>query len=436
MIFTPALVALFLLIWSIRLFGSVINPVALFSIGMVLPLFFAGVLDGVASNGIEIDFPVLIDSNPDTILSTAFAYILALFAFALPFALGSRQVAHLRSVPPHAMEVSEAPYLKRCLLWAGVVVVGLIGFVSYYLGAGIPIVSMVSGVLDVRDFDQALYDLPFGMMAAINTLLILLLLWVVCLFFDPQSGLRDWRRYAFIMVLFLPVLVWNGKRQLILFFLVVFFMNYWSVWSTPQSRRVLNVSPSKLAALALMVLLAIFVAVDAVRYQDGLNGGSNALIFLGYLTWPARNMMSIYENLGFQAADAMQVDGYYVLAELMPARWGGKQLAIDSGRFVYEPTSPSGYLAYWWFDGGLMFALFGVFLFGSIALIFYFKKHLSQSMNRIYLLVLWCCLTSGVYSHFISLNYFVFPMLLLLVEHVVCRAPKFGLKTSASDSDT
>ena len=53
----PAIFATLIAYWSISVFGSLVNPAALFSIGLAVPSFFVVVVE-VLKKIVEIEFPV------------------------------------------------------------------------------------------------------------------------------------------------------------------------------------------------------------------------------------------------------------------------------------------------------------------------------------------------------------------------------------------
>lgn len=417
MLFLPALFALFVTRWSIRVLGNIVNPVALFSIGLAAPIFFTAVLDFLAQIW-EIDFPVTLGQDVSNLSAPSFAYVVAILVFFLPWMLASKKIAFERVRLKSYLPISERSRLKKNILILSICILLLIGFAGLSMG-GIPVVEMLMGSMDIRDSDQNAAALPLGMLSVITVGIMIIMLWAVSFFFDPQSGRHDWRKYLLFFIIFFPIIFWNGKRQNILFFMVVFGLKYLIEWSDNANFRRRYISPWKIFLLLSVVLVGTFVFVDAIRYQDTGQGASNSLIFLGYLTWPARNIISIYQNLGFGSVGDGFGDGFFTLAELVPARLGGKDLVLASGELLFEPTSPSGFLAYWWFDGGFLFSLFGVFVFSCFSLYVYAKRLMNPSWGRIYLLILWCCITSGIYTHFIALNYFWLPFTFFAIESVL-----------------
>lgn len=111
----------------------------------------------------------------------------------------------------------------------------------------------------------------------------------------------------------------------------------------------------------------------------------------------------------------------FVLTELLPYRFGGKENLKAIRPVLHEPSSPSGFFANWWLDGGLPFVLVGGFSFGVLSLWIYRRRADSHAYWQSYLLVLWASATSGIYEHFIALVYFWLPLALVFGRSVFQR---------------
>lgn len=407
----PAIFAILITYWSIRVFGSLVNPVALFSIGLAIPSFFVVVVD-VLTKFVEIEFPIELNYDSPSFFPVSLAYVLAILTFFLPWMLLSKKIRAAQIIAKAFQPISERNYLRSGIFIFTAFVLIIITIVGFNVG-GIPLFGMIAGTIDVRDSDQSATGLPLGMLSLINLSIMVTLLWFVSYLFDSKSNWRDWKKYLFFIALYLPVFFWNGKRQSLLFFLVIFIFKYILEWNENAIFKQKVASPRLIMISSLIILLTTFIMVDAIRYQGV---GANPIILIGYLTWPARNIMSIYEHLGFGSAGTMLGNMNMVLTELLPARLGGKDQVEMIGTLLFEPTSPSGFLAYWWFDGGLIYSLFGTLIFSCLSIYIYTKRLISPSWGRIYLLTLWCCISSGIYNHFIALNFYWLPLFFFAIE--------------------
>jgi hypothetical protein len=128
-------------------------------------------------------------------------------------------------------------------------------------------------------------------------------------------------------------------------------------------------------------------------------------------------MVSITSMIGFNGTG----NYLFVLTELLPARFGGKDLWGQMTQFLFEPTSPSGYFSYWYISFGLWGVAAGSFLL-SVASRYAFEVSVkSEHHLRIYILMLWSCAMIAVYSHFITLAYFWIPLFSLIVINFLSR---------------
>ena len=146
----------------------------------------------------------------------------------------------------------------------------------------------------------------------------------------------------------------------------------------------------------------------------GVSSGPTELLL--YFSWPVYNVVSIDSHLGMDGIGSLK----YVLTELLPARWGGKDQVKELAVMLFEPTSPSGYLAYWFVDFGIPGVAVGAGLLGLVSRFSFAGMCNSEHAMRKHILVLWCCATAAVYSHFISLAFFWAPLILLeIVERML-----------------
>ncbi|MFA5040794.1 MAG: hypothetical protein WC464_04080, partial [Bdellovibrionales bacterium] len=238
-----------------------------------------------------------------------------------------------------------------------------------------------------------------------------------------------------------------------------------------------NPSPYILLGAVFVLLSSSFVLIDYLRYEKGW---SRPLSALAYLSWPTSNQLSIAEAFGLGGYNAEKTAAFekakkagngfeciladkavpfvlqppanpvyknnflhsslrafrsllfketakdklteapivpFVMTEMLPNRMGAKENAKIVAPVLHEPTSPSGFMTYWWLDGGLPFVMLGCFLFGALSLVFYRRRHMSPFAWQCYVMTLWAAATSGIYNHFITLIYFWLP-----IAFIGCRA--------------
>jgi hypothetical protein len=102
-----------------------------------------------------------------------------------------------------------------------------------------------------------------------------------------------------------------------------------------------------------------------------------------------------------------------IINDLFPRRIADNKELIQSELITFEPSSPSGYLNPWYYDYGIFGIIMGSLMLSISSLHFYRRRNTSENNMRKNILLLWCCATAGVYSHFITLNYFVVPMIFI-----------------------
>lgn len=410
MLVLPALICCLVAVAAARYFSTYSNPVSFFSIGLAIPLLSQASIDLL-----PVDWDLLIglyvQSNSS---STSYAIVMAatltgLAAFCLPWLLWREKTAVGGGWPPKDE--------KRNWGWiaspafSGMVAVLLVMCASYTLGQ-LPILAMFEGALDVQQLDSTLNRLPPGLLAGISLFTTIFILDFV---FEKFNGAISRKNTIYFLMLCIILALWNAKRQQLLFLLVIFCATYLYRWDTDQRYRFgrYHFSPYALALLLFILLVGIFVLVDQIRYSEG---SSRAFSILAYLTWPTLNLLSLADNLGFGGLGLRDEAAPFVFTELLPSRFGGKDNVTEMGDMLFEPTSPSGFIGYWWLDGGVIFIFLGAFLFGCFSRWAYQMRLRSRAQWQLFTLMLWVCLSSGIYSHFIAMVYFWLPMLYLVIR--------------------
>lgn len=398
-IFISVLISLF---FKIKL-KSFVNPVTYFCIGLTAPIFVSLLLNRYLTEG-SVDFRVFFDAPDQVYFDAALLYGSALIVFAFPWCFVSSVSGEKnKKINYVKWPISNKNDLNKAL-WIGFFVIALIGVASAFIGA-VPIFSMAMGSLDVRDLNEILKSLPFGLLSVINVATLIYFVYISSFFAAEKKEKIPLLKLVLLIIVSILVISWQGKRQQLLFVLIVTASRYFYLRSYEEVYRKSNFKIWLYIFISIFLFLAFFIIVDFTRYQGD---GADALVLIGYFTWPFLNIVSIVNEFGLNSG----FDGSIaVFSEILPARFGGGD-AIDSFRgFLFEPTSPSGYLSYWLLDGGILFSLFGVSLFSLFSIWVYRRRDVNANRLNIYMLVLWCSLTSGIYTHFISINFFWFPFL-------------------------
>ncbi len=380
-------------------FKSFINPVSFFSLGISVPLLFAYVIELFFNYATELNIPVL-PMSQGQVFNLSLAYFSAILVFLIPWLLPAKRS------PTHGFWPNDSKSYGISLVLVITILVVSILLAAFFTG-GIPLISMLSGELDVREYNQALKSVPFGLISLITLLSQVVILFGTFVLLPAKITERRGNQLRFLLVLgILFLCMWQGKRQLLLFFTFVLVCRYCLLWQWGVGFRSGKMGPITITAVMFVIFVSLFVIGDIVRYQGS---GANIFSFVGYIVWPIHNMLFILEahESGFA------ISNWAVFTELIPARFGGKALLAEFSFLQQIPSSPSGYLSYWWIDGGFLFSMFGVFLLSVVSRVSYdyCLRGYSEKNFAIYLLVLWVCATSGIYTHFISLNFFWLPLL-------------------------
>ena len=231
----------------------------------------------------------------------------------------------------------------------------------------------------------------------------------------------------FAFVLFLSS-TWQGNRQC--FLIIIFFVTArWSIAVAARARHPVGAVVARLIAGAAIVglFVAFFVVVGSVRHFA--TGGGPPLELLNYFSWPVYNMVAIQDSGHFGG----NLLPHYVLTEILPSRFGGKDQVMEMGQYLFEPTSPSGYLSYWFLDYGYKGVVLGALALSVFTRWAYQRRRRGEIEMRIYLLGLWCCATAGIYNHFLSLHYFWLPLAVLLGERWFLQSRWYRAKPARSD---
>lgn len=264
----------------------------------------------------------------------------------------------------------------------------------------IPIFEMIKGNLSIQDHHIMLENLPIGLMAFQTGISMAL-----CIIFNINIIYSD--RFIHknsILPLFaiFASATWQGSRQLALFFvftLIVISSFRYNIFTIKR-------------LIAVLFLLIIFINFFILVQDTRLHGqNSSPYEFIAYLTMPDINFHSILNLFNTN----LDLDSLYIFRELIPHRFVGANYENYVMPILFEPTSPSGYLAYWFLDFQEFGIIFGSLMIGFASKIFYNRRNLSCKDFSCYILMLWVTFTSDIYSHFISLNNFIFPLILLFI---------------------
>jgi oligosaccharide repeat unit polymerase len=378
-------------IYFVRL-GGIFNPVTGFFLAHAVPIF-AFIL--ISNTDLKDTFQ---NYESLSISDVSKHYFLSCTFFLLPWLILDKKNLFR---PIYKLEIKYNLNSKNINRVSFILLVNLL--ISFYLLDGIPILQMLSGTLNIEEHLNNLKLMPFGLMAIQTSLSMLLVLLLVMIEVANTFG--------FIKKYWLPIMaliiscVWQSNRQLILFLVFSYFS---SNMIADKSRRLIR--PKKIFYMLLLSLIFItaFVTFQYIR----LNGnGASPYEFLAYLTMPELNYQSIIDERFSPSYEYPN----YLLTELIPNRFRPEDNYVYIKPFLYEPTSPGGYLFYWYLDYGLIGVAIGSLCAGFISKYFFVRRFKSKKNLTLNTLSLYACFTSGIYSHYISLNNFIIPITFIYI---------------------
>lgn len=384
-------------------FNNMANPVSFFSLGISVPLLIAYGVEVYIDDAIVLNMPVFAVKKTQ-MFNLSFAYLSAMLIFLIPWLFPTKRL------PKNGFRSGDFESYRGSMFLVLILLVLSI-LIAILLLRTVPVISMISGGLDIRDYNEIIKGLPFGLVSIINTLSMLFIILSSSILLPVKKYMKKGRLFQLILFLFILFLcLWQGKRQLLMFFTFVMICRYYIHWGWAADFRLGRRSPISITTVMISLVALLFIIGDFVRYQEE---GANVFSFVGYLVWPVHNMLYILDA----RESGFSIQNWAVLTELLPARYGGKSLLADFSFMQQIPSSPSGYLAYWWVDGGYLFSMVGVLLMSMLSLISYnyYVKYGSERSYGVYLMVLWVCITSGIYTHFISLNFFWLPVICIIL---------------------
>lgn len=379
------------LIFRMR-FRTIINPPTLHALAF-LSQFIMYVFMQAYAAGEGLHFDVVASTTNIT-----GAYLLASVSFALPW-LALRKVdgyLQIDSLTPSVRDLRSFKFVVFCEIMVLMVVLVLaIGWIGFPLGA------MLAGNLDVQQMQENARALPAGLLAMNLWIGILLSLQLAAAITFRAHYKLSGRQLAVVVLMIIFSAIWQAKRQVLLIMLVfiVFFL------VADRARRDKLWRTTLALCGAFIVFLVIYMAVQFVRVGDIGEGVAYAELALSAI-WPLLNLdriMAFTEGIG---------QLYGLVSQLIPNRLSDY---VTDGfvDVLFEPTSSASYVLFAYYDFGYIGIAGAAFLFGVITRWFSYLFRSSVTGVQIKVLVLWVCISSPVYSHAFSLNFFLFPVLLL-----------------------
>lgn len=398
------LLLFFLILWSIRKFKNIINPISLFcgsytiSVTAVVFSDSLGLLRLMAVEDIQ-PFCTLIN--------------IAVICFCTPwlFVKPNTILSH------NQFTLIDYIDIKNIVFYLSVFSLILLFIISIFVG-GLPMILMWQGKIDVGTYNDLLESMPFGLLAIILNIATLFLIYIVSIMINRKYYSFTKIEIIFYTIVILLLCFWQSKRQLLLMFIFIFAIRWYfntSVSTVKNKKKPLQ------TFLLLGVLYLFYLSFNIVSTIRQNTDTVNKNELLEYAMYPAMNMVKIVENFPFYGKGIVAPN--YILTEILPRRFIAKG-GFDFTTILFEPTSPSGYLSYWFMDYGCYGIIIACLMLSLFSIYVYKKSVKSEIDLRIYILILWCCATSSVYNHFISLNFFIMPYILLILMKYLFKREK------------
>jgi oligosaccharide repeat unit polymerase len=278
----------------------------------------------------------------------------------------------------------------------------------FYLG-GLPIFKMILGETNVSDHNKLIESLPFGLLSIVLNVSIIFSLYLASILFNRKKNNTSFVSLSLWIIICLLASIWQGKRQGLLIFLFFIIARFSQSVDVKYIINIINIKFLKRAIVYIILVVAfanIFFSVNAIR-NNREEIVDNELF--QYAMYPPMNLSKIIANNDYSGSTFYP---NFILTEILPQRFR-EDNSLELKKYLFEPTSPSGYLSFWYLDYGIYGVIIGTYLLSISSLHFYKRRNISEKNMRYYIFILWCCVTVSTYSHFISLNFFILPFIIM-----------------------
>jgi oligosaccharide repeat unit polymerase len=380
-----------------RRFGTIFNPISLYSIGFILPILSVWI---GAAIGLLRSYTI-----EDAHQSILYYDIASLF-FLLPWFTEKIKYKKQYVYPDHYWKQNRRVHL--IILFLSLMLIG-----TFFLLGGIPIINMYLGRLSIQEHNEFLKRLPVGYLLLFGLLSYLYMLYIANFVANKKRYHLSLLKICGFVLFALILSTWQGKRQGVLFLAFVIICRVFVVAKKRNiGRKAFSYIMAVVAAIAFYVF---FNNISSLRNNDMRNYDGTEL--LSYSLFPVMNFGNI-----IKAHPTYHYTTYpkYILYEITPNRISSQDQDIDKS-YLFEPTSPSGYYAAWYQDFGLLGVLFGAFLLGLVSKYAYRYSSSSESNLSIYILAMWCCATTCIYSHLLTNRIILLIALLYISGHYIFR---------------
>lgn len=382
-----------------RTFSSFVNPISFFSLSFLIQ-FVAYYLFTLLTFD-QLHFSTLLDGT-----QVHWLYSLSIIGFTLPLALSQRHTYIHRSelLFFRSTERNVALTIQFEIFFILIIIAVIIATF------GFPIFQMLSGQVNIAQLNSNLIDLPFGILGFLMWLSFVTAVKFAIISNIKTFGAKTLRlsRIAVGLIIFASILY--GKRQIILAVLV--FYSLMLIICTPLNRKM--ITRIIWLTVIFVLFLAVYISVQFIR-TNGSGDGSGRIFLMELplsLVWPLIN----FDRLILFHSPNYKMVG--LISQIIPNRLLGHNVE-DVRDILFEPTASSGVLFYAYQDFGAIGVFTASFCIGGLVRFISMPwKGLIANLGT-KLLCLWACLTVAFYSHIISNNYFIIPVLIFLMTNVI-----------------
>ena len=387
------LTALHLAFWAIyssKKYRGFFNPISLFTTSLnlsVISVYFGDIFGLL--RGLEIDVAY----------SILFIYNIATIFFVLPWV----SLKHFHTDQFH-LKTENNLTTKTLIL---IVVSLFVTITAFYFLGGIPFIEMFFGQLNIVEYNELIKSLPLGLLSIL--LLLSTLISLVLSSFFSRNNIYKYSPLTLSIVLFIALFlsVWQGKRQGILMLLFFIIARFFQGDSLLKVRKVtFKVKTYFVSGLILFIVL--FSSIGRIRHNNDVN---DYFELLSYTIYPIMNFSG---TVSYSSVMGSSFFPYQTLSGFLPRRILDSNPNYEINLSVFEPSSPSGYFNSWYIDYGYFGIILGSLILSIVAKYFFSRRFVSENNMRRYILIIWCCATVGIYNHFLTLNYFLIPLIGLI----------------------
>lgn len=294
--------------------------------------------------------------------------------------------------------------IKTLILILASLIFTIIAF--YFLGS-IPFIDMFFGKLNIVEYNELIKSLPLGLLSILLLLSTLLSL-VISTFFS-RNNIYKYSPLTLSIILFIALFlsIWQGKRQGILMLLFFIIARFFQGDSLLKVRKVTFKVKAYIAS-ALILFITLFSSIGRIRHNNDVN---DYFELLSYTIYPIMNFSgTVSDSSGMGSS----IFPYQTLSGFLPRRVLESNPNFEINLSLFEPSSPSGYFNSWYIDYGYFGIILGSLILSVVAKYFFSRRFVSENNMRRYILTIWCCATVGIYNHFLTLNYFLIPLIGLI----------------------